>query len=419
MDLQATVQKLRDFDPAVRKEAIVALANSRDKRVLKPLKWVYENDDDPELRNLALRAAKFIRKKTDDDDTTTSTQNDPYGARYASDRDVDDDSAPSWIVDDAPRTTDDSPRYRFSDDFYGDQPAGAGTSAGSSAPRVSEADRKFARGNIERAMELKIRGNYLKAQTLVTQAFERDPNLQHDSMAVGLAADLFEMREAEVIRMLTDSAQRNRVKQNAMAQQRKAQAQTTTDEFYNALFWLIIYFILTFLPVVAGWALLDTAFEEAANDPTLTADQAELFDTLQQVATVTIILLAVALAMFQTFYQMVYVYSVHLVAKFFFLGRGTYLGMLTKLTQISIVTLLVSYGSFASSAIDPVLSTVVSCGAFLYILGVLFWIVQTISKHYDVGALSGCMTVIISTILLAVGQFMFFFAFIALLEAVA
>lgn len=417
MDLKATVQKLRDFDPAVRKEAIVALANSRDKRVLKPLKWVYENDDDPELRDLALRAAKYIRKKAE---TTPTPPPEPEadeqrGGLYMG-MSGDDLYGDSYGDSGGSGRAQERQRFSFDDDYYGEQQPSA-----SPPPRqhITDADRKFAHGAIQRALDLKIRGNHVKAKELVTQAFERNPELRHDTIATGLAADLFGMREPEVVAMLLDAGRRDRAKQQARAELRRAEAAATTDDFYNAVFWLIVYFILTFLPVVVGWALLDTAFEEAANDPTLTQDQLEIIEAFQTIGTITVVLLGVGLGVFQTFYQMVYVYSIHLVARFMFIGRGTYLGLLSKITQISIAALLLSYSSFAGSFIDPALGTALSCAVFFALLGVLYWIIHTISRHYDIGAVSGCMTVILSTILLVIGQAVLFVAFFTVLAAVA
>lgn len=389
MDLKTTVQKLRDFDPAVRKAAIIELANSKDTRVLKPLKWVYENDDDPELRKLALRAAKYIRQKADEDA-----------------------AAEPQIIDDTPPPN--SYTFAFDDDNA------ASAYAQQSAPRqraVSDGDKKAARGHMERAMDLKIRGQTNKARELVVLAFERDPGLKDDMMAVGLASDLFDMPTQDVVKMLLNATERDSLKHQARAEIRKVESAETTEEFYNAMFWLILYFLATFVPVVLGWFFLDSIFQEAANDPTLTPDQRELLDALRSIAVVTVVLVAVGLGAFQTFYQMIYAYSVHLVARFIFIGRGSYLGILVKLTQISLIYVAVSLGTFGVSFVDPAIGTVLSCMSIPLLLVILYYLIQIISKHYDIGAVSGCMTIVISTILLAIGQFMFFFVLLAALGA--
>jgi hypothetical protein len=54
--------QLKSRDPTVRRQAIVRLGKSLDERALPLLAGVYRGDPDPELRELALKAGKHIRK---------------------------------------------------------------------------------------------------------------------------------------------------------------------------------------------------------------------------------------------------------------------------------------------------------------------------------------------------------------------
>ena len=59
---QSLIDQLRSPNPAQRKQAIVALAKTGDHRVLQSLAEVYRTDPVPELRELALKAGRYIQQ---------------------------------------------------------------------------------------------------------------------------------------------------------------------------------------------------------------------------------------------------------------------------------------------------------------------------------------------------------------------
>jgi hypothetical protein len=63
--IEPWVQQLQNPDPQQRRQAIIALANTRDPAALPPLAAVYRGDPDPELRELALKAGRYIRQESD------------------------------------------------------------------------------------------------------------------------------------------------------------------------------------------------------------------------------------------------------------------------------------------------------------------------------------------------------------------
>jgi hypothetical protein len=58
------VQQLQSPDPHQRRQAVIALANARNPAALKALAAIFHGDPDPELRELALKAGRFIRQET-------------------------------------------------------------------------------------------------------------------------------------------------------------------------------------------------------------------------------------------------------------------------------------------------------------------------------------------------------------------
>ncbi len=63
MNKQQYTRQLKDHDPEKRKSAVKAAARATDKDVLRQLAVMVEDDPDPEVRELALRAGGFIRKQ--------------------------------------------------------------------------------------------------------------------------------------------------------------------------------------------------------------------------------------------------------------------------------------------------------------------------------------------------------------------
>src|SRR5258708_334770 len=58
------LQQLVSQDAAQRRQAIIALGNSGDAQALAALANVYKTDPDPALRELALKAGRYIKRPT-------------------------------------------------------------------------------------------------------------------------------------------------------------------------------------------------------------------------------------------------------------------------------------------------------------------------------------------------------------------
>src|SRR5258708_5964982 len=58
------IQQLSSQDVETRRLAIIALGNSADQRAMAALANVYKTDPDPELRDLALKAGRHIKRTT-------------------------------------------------------------------------------------------------------------------------------------------------------------------------------------------------------------------------------------------------------------------------------------------------------------------------------------------------------------------
>src|SRR5437879_6416085 len=59
-----TIEQLSSQDVETRRLAIIALGNSADQRAMEALANVYKTDPDPALRELALKAGRYIKRTT-------------------------------------------------------------------------------------------------------------------------------------------------------------------------------------------------------------------------------------------------------------------------------------------------------------------------------------------------------------------
>jgi hypothetical protein len=60
MDIYSLVQRLRDADPGVRVETLRILAMVEETQALEPIRWVYQHDLDPNVRQVAYWAGQIV-----------------------------------------------------------------------------------------------------------------------------------------------------------------------------------------------------------------------------------------------------------------------------------------------------------------------------------------------------------------------
>jgi HEAT repeat protein len=155
-------QLLRSKNPDDRKQAIRELAQLRDREVLRYLATVYKEDPDAEVRDMAIRAGKYVKKQLEAGEWTT----DPVSSTA---------NAPAKTSSPARTSTDDPNATR-------------------------------ARALMDKAMDESVRGNYDSARKQAEQAFALYPALRHDSYYTSLASEVMGMPVEEAVAALMSSA---------------------------------------------------------------------------------------------------------------------------------------------------------------------------------------------------------------------
>lgn len=431
-DLRELAELLKSQDPNIRKQAIIQMANSQDPRALKALQWVYKNDPDPALQDLALRGAKFIKDKTTEQSAVSIADAVPSW---------DQPSASSVVVASNPmaapaKSSRPRPTYDPTPSQFGEYGDGMENPTIEPDP-ISPKDERAARALLDRAIDYKIRGQMHKATENLIQAFTINPNLRHDMLATGLAADLLELPTEKAVAMLMDRVARENLThavKGAIQQQEKVEnKKSTEDELYDGLFWGIIYFVLwfgitlglvlLFVGFITNTALWDQAFSEAAKDPDLTdAERAELSvfeqtfrnfqDQVETVGTAVAVVLGLVVAINQIITLLLNAGVVHIVAKAL-MGKGTMWGFFARLIQYQLLWIGGSIAWVFGSFFVPYLLV----GACVYVPLALYTYIRVIANFYKLGTGVSFVVAILSYFMFYVGNLMAWFLLDGMLGA--
>ncbi|PJF40501.1 MAG: hypothetical protein CUN55_12655 [Phototrophicales bacterium] len=396
LNLRELAELLKSNDREIRKQAIMTLANSKDPRALKALQWAYKNDPDPMLQDLALRGAKFIKEKAA---TTQKPKQQGYVPPWEQPASAAVAKSPFMETPPPPTSATPSPKVAPFD--------GVDLKKELEEEEVSPRDEQKARVLVDRAIDFKLRGEHHKAIDALIQAFALNPKLRHDGIAVGLASDLLELPREKAVAMLMNKVARENLTQTVrgkMKTQAKAQKkESQEDEVFNGIFWGTIYFILWFVLIVAvlmflielftNSSFIDSVFEQAYNDPTLTTEEQaeisvletqvnELQTELDRVGAAVSVAVGLFAALYQTFLTVILAASVHIVAKAI-MGQGTWWGFFARLVQFYMIV----WGSLFALmvALFTPLSFLAFVGLCLFVPMSFFFYVMLINRYYQIG----------------------------------
>ncbi|HLY25901.1 MAG TPA: HEAT repeat domain-containing protein [Aggregatilineales bacterium] len=180
------LRQLNSSESAIRRQAIVALANLGDPRALPALATIYRNDPDATLRELALKAGQQIKTRSG-----TSSTNTGAPTRSAMSRDAHGPVLPEEDV--TPML---SPEARSL--LLAAAPVSDVTVPVRPIPKpISDRERKAAKTQLDIALDCVTRGYNHRALDALTEAVRINRELTRDSMALSLASNLTAMTSPE------------------------------------------------------------------------------------------------------------------------------------------------------------------------------------------------------------------------------
>lgn len=232
------IDMLIDPDPAVRKRGVTTLGKSKDPDALPYLAEVYRDDEDAEVRELARKAGIYIKKNATpkpppaEVETPASTYTQMYG-----------DGDSLYDEDDK----DDEEDY-----------ANASQTPLPSQIRVTQAQEERARGLVQQALDLNMRGDNTRATRTLEKALQLDPRLVNDSYTLSLAATITGMSGREAVQSLAPS--------DAELQKRVISGGGKRSPFQLLLAYLIIVGGVTTLMGYFLFAWVDMSSVEVTDD---------------------------------------------------------------------------------------------------------------------------------------------------------
>lgn len=423
------IQQLKDPDPAVRRNAIRELGRSKNPTALRSLAVIIHEDPDPELREYARKAGQYIRQQMQ---KQTRPRIEPFQKSSSEDIDLDPDSPTARykrLLESERRLVEERQRQQERDNVVtqpvveqetetSKEPDGPRTASGVLLVRgrkytVSKPDQDRAKQYIDAALSLNIDGNNAKAMSSLAQAISLNPNLINDGYFNNVAAAVTGADGDAALQLIVDRNERKRFTESAVREQKERRVEEHMSEAKQAT-WTDVGFEITLfmLIVIIGpvLALLVTS-ESSKNLIVNLAEDSELRAALQPLVDylsgTSIIGFAVVSGISGIISLLIQTALVHYSAKFLG-GTGTWRHLIRVLigfyNKWLPILFFLSYITIAFAFFSQ-FSPVVLCFTVVLVILSLYVSSQTsgkIGEAYDFGAGKGCLTLVISSLVILV-----------------
>ncbi|MBN1964159.1 MAG: HEAT repeat domain-containing protein [Anaerolineae bacterium] len=399
---QDLIAQLRSPDADTRKRAIIALGRSLDPRALPALKYAYENDPVPALRDLALKAGRHIRKHAPAqapppaaapfiEDVGGYEAVPPAEEGYAGSESWRDENAPAPVYDAYSGTT-----------IGGEASYGEAYEAGWEGPslipkdavygtglsthvNVSAADQERASQYQRQAFQHHFNGETDKAAQRLGRALEINPNLSTDQAVQNLAAEITRLTRAEAIAVLADPERRKAFTEKAQdkIRQRKGVAKGGAPTWGDVGLDIAILFMVSVVGAVvigvlgqiADYGRIDSGY-------------------------VTVVMFGgAAIGIYLAISVLANGGAAHFAAKLFG-GIASITESYHALIPGQAVVMVGFYVWIALISFDPESMVVMCFGMFLLVVGSMWLLSTRLAAVHFFSAWSGCMSMVIGNIAL-------------------
>ena len=434
--------QLNDFDPAVRKQAIIALGRSKDPGALPYLATVVRTDPEQELRDLARKAGQYIQQN--------AAAAPPPAPAAPPIKPLTPEAPPPPPAPATPAftpTPDDEPlgylsrpysEYEAEDAALAALAVSAGLeglttgdpeaaravmTSGSESSKlpvrgqsytVSESKQKTAKDLVEAALTANLNNDNGRAMRYLYQALMTNPNLINDSYYAKIASGVTGKGRDEAIQMVLDQGERKsfiKSQDQAVRSERKekhlgeARKAGGIDVLIDLVIFLLINTIgplAVFFAISEGLNNLDPTFAVQLNDAGITTTGIGFGFFLP------IVLMSAVSSIFSL---LVMAGIIHVVATLLLGGTGTFAYLLTRLLGVFNRFLIIIYVLAFVAVLVLFLtagSPLVLC-VTLPIIGVsLYMLIKTLAavgSVYDFGMLMGCLSVAAAYVVLLLISF--------------
>lgn len=344
--LDTYLRQLSSDDPAQRRQAIVALANSRDPAALRPLAATFRNDPDPTLRELALKAGRYLRQ------------------------------------------------------YSREEPAAEG--------EIAERDRDLAKKLLDAATNYHLEGDKGRAVESLGKALSLNPALQKEPFVANLVMALTHMSVADAMPLLTHPDRRRALVEKVggkRAPHRQAHGKgAETATWDNVAIDFLLYALVVALSLAAVFVFtLETLRELLDTAPSATITSEDL-DVFFEASVVALFVLGAFYGIYSVLTLALQGAAVHVVAAYLFGGNGTLVYLYRRLvpfqTYVMLIFALLFIGlALAGSATEFLLLIPLVMG--IGSLVVMYLVSKLVGEVYEFGAGMGCLAIFLGGLLMA------------------
>jgi len=358
--LESLLQDLQSPDPQTRGEAIIQLANLRDPAVLPALAQVHRTDPDPRLRELALKAGRYVQISVS-----------PGG------------------------------------------PAVAEAAPVPSAPTASPEVRKRARSLLDAAAGYHVEGQKGRAIEALGRALDADPALAKDVFAGNLAMTLSDLPREEAIAALRDRHDRAALVAR-VGGKKKLRAAAPDDADAASATWgnvaidTLLYALVTALALAAIFALTMNSLIELMDSlppsPTSTSLTAAELDLLRDISLGVLIPFALIGGVYSAISALIQGAAIHFAAITFFGGGASLVYFFRRFIPFQTVVMLGYAAVFLAAGLltsGTELWIILGVAGFFGSILVSYLLASLLGKVYSFGWGAGCGSIVLGGLVLA------------------
>lgn len=374
--LDELVQQLHSPDPAQRRQAITALANTKDPAALNPLAAVYRSDPEPALRDLALKAGRYIRQHAA-----------PAPA------------SPAAVVPLASSAVSD--------------PASAALSGPvaypASAVPTSNRDKELAKNYLDTGTTHAMQGDKVRAIEHLGKALALNPDLAKESFVYNLIITLTGLPVEQAIPILTHPDRRGALISQMGGKQRLKKVQehgqgAEKATWDNVLQDFGIYFLVTTVTILIIFIPILPMFRDMLNAmPLLPGSMSDVASTLTKVSLIVMMLLSVIIGITSVVSLALQGAAIHAAAVYILGGDGTLVYLFRRIVPFqSIITLI--YGGILIAMIvfnsTAEIAFLVPMTLVIGSVAIGYYMAKLVGEVYNFGDGNGCAAIMIGGVLL-------------------
>lgn len=405
------IRQLNSPNVEQRKQAITAIAKTKDRDALSYLSNVFRSDADPEVRELARKAGIYINKNGVESSAAVAGGG-AGDTRYAyddPDEDEDGEYASAYESDGYDNLYDDGEDEDEEETSYEDV-------------KVTALDEERAHGLVQQALDIHMRGNNDKAIKYLGQAFAKNPNLKRDTYTLSLAATITGLAGSQAVDYIMEEsgvggrAKAKRGEKSKTGGGAVSGEITWGDAFVDlAIYWLVNLGIAAVGGILVLFFLNDL-LQTMPNSPssfsgsggaTTFIDPQSILGFMQGLAVPILLFYSAIYATLALVYLLIQYVAVHFVSLGMLGGEGTMPELIRKLSLVmTFGTPVYLVITFLLSIMVPIYSPqsagTAAIANILLPFGLTFIMSQRIGVAYRFGTSRGCSALILSSIALGI-----------------